>query len=62
MADEPHLPPPPPPDPRQEPTTGRSVFRVLGTVLATVLVLGGLVMVGLVVFFVIAINNYGSNK
>jgi len=58
--DEPQLPSPPPPD--KSPATGRALLRMLGAMLATVLVAGGLVVVGLVIYFVIAMNGFGSNK
>lgn len=37
-------------------------WRVFGIVLATVFVIGGLAVVAFIVFFVVAINSYGSNK
>ena len=40
----------------------RSAWNVLGMVLAVVAALGGLVVVGLVIAFVLAINAWGSNK
>ena len=40
----------------------RSVWAVIGTVLAVVLVIGGLVIVGVMVLLAVAMQSMGSNK
>lgn len=40
----------------------RSVWAVIGTVLAVLLVIGGLVIVGVMVLLVVAMQSMGSNK
>jgi hypothetical protein len=40
----------------------RRIWRILGITVAVIVVLGGLVMIGLVIFYVIAINAWASNK
>lgn len=40
----------------------RSAWAGLGVVLAVVLVIGGLALVGAIVFSVIGMSHYGSNK
>ena len=53
---------------RQRPTTGPGsgraarVFTALGVVVAVLLVLAGLVVVGVIVFYVVMINMWASNK
>jgi hypothetical protein len=42
--------------------SSRSVWTIVGTVLAVVLGVAGLTVVGIIVFAVVALNNYGSNK
>ena len=44
------------------PERGRSAAAIIGGILAAVLIIGGLVMVGMVVFVVVAMNQWGSNK
>ena len=38
------------------------IWRTVGIVLAVVMTIAGLAVVGVVIFFVIAINSWGSNK
>jgi hypothetical protein len=45
-----------------EPARGRSVWAIIGIVLAVVLGIGGLVVVGLMVLFFVGLSHYGSNK
>ena len=53
----------PPPDPaRHAAERRRSFWRVLGISLAVVLVVTGLALVALVVWFWVALSNMGSNK
>jgi hypothetical protein len=40
----------------------RSAWQVVGVVLVAVLAFLGLVFVALIVFFMVAMSNYGSNK
>ena len=40
----------------------RRIWRILGITVAVVVALAGLVMIGLVIFYVIAINAWASNK
>ncbi len=44
------------------PSTADRWWRVVGIVLGAVFMIGGLAVVAFIVFFVIAINSYGSNK
>lgn len=37
-------------------------WTVVGIVLGAVFVIGGLAVIAFIVFFVVAMNNYGSNK
>ncbi len=55
-------PPPPSPGPGSGPSKADRWWRVFGIVLASVFVIGGLAVVAFIVFFVVAINSYGSNK
>jgi hypothetical protein len=48
--------------PPPEPARGRSVWAIIGIVLAVVLCIGGLVVVGLLALFFVALSHYGSNK
>lgn len=41
---------------------GRGVGATIGIVVAILLAIGGLVVVGFAIFFVVALNNMGSNK
>jgi hypothetical protein len=50
-----HLPP-------LEPARGRSVWAIIGIILAVVLVIGGLALVGVMVLFFVGLSHYGSNK
>lgn len=45
-----------------EPARGRSVWAIIGIILAVVLVIGGLVVVGLMALFFVGLSHYGSNK
>jgi hypothetical protein len=45
-----------------EPARGRSVWAIIGIVLAVVLCVGGLVVVGLLALFFVGLSHYGSNK
>jgi hypothetical protein len=47
-----------PPRPARE----RSVWAIVGIILAVVLCIGGLVVVGLIALFFVALSHYGSNK
>jgi hypothetical protein len=40
----------------------REVLTVLGAVIAAAVVIAGLVFLALLIFFVVAMNNLGSNK
>jgi hypothetical protein len=44
------------------PVRRRSWWQVAGVVLAVVLAIAGLAAIGLLVLFVVAMNNMGSNK
>jgi hypothetical protein len=44
------------------PARGRSVWAIIGIILAVVLVIGGLVLVGLTVLLFVGLSHYGSNK
>jgi hypothetical protein len=45
-----------------KPARGRSVWAIIGIVLAVVLVIGGLAVVGVMVLLFIGLSHYGSNK
>jgi hypothetical protein len=45
-----------------DPKPQRSIWAVLGIVLAVLLGIGGLVFVGLIVLIAVAMSHYGSNK
>lgn len=47
---------------RQVAKTVGNVARIAGITAAVILVVGGLAMIGLMILFVLAINNLGSNK
>jgi hypothetical protein len=49
-------------DGRRERRAGRSGWTLFGIVVATTLVVAGLVVLGLFVLFSVAMNNWGSNK
>lgn len=40
----------------------RRIWRILGITVAVAVAVGGLVMIGMVIFYVIAINAWASNK
>ena len=40
----------------------RRIWRILGITVAVTVALGGLVVIGMVIFYVIAINAWASNK
>ena len=44
------------------PAPQRSVWAVIGIALATLLCIGGLMVLGVTVFFYIALSHYASNK
>ena len=44
------------------PARGRSVWTIIGIILAVVLGIGGLVVVGVMVLLFIGLSHYGSNK
>ena len=50
------------PDATPDTTRTRHPWRTAGLVLAGVLIVAGLTVVGFLVVFVVALNNWGSNK
>jgi hypothetical protein len=46
----------------QKPARGRSVWAVIGIIVAVVLVIGGLALVGAMVLLFVGLSHYGSNK
>lgn len=52
----------PGPSPSPGPAGADRWWRIFGIVLAAIFVIGGLAVVAFVIFFVVAINSYGSNK
>ncbi len=48
--------------PNQPRDPWRTALTTVGIVLAVVVAVGGLAIVGAAVFFIVAMNNYGSNK
>lgn len=45
-----------------KPVKKRSTLQIVGIVIATILAVGGLVFVGFIILFMIALSSYGSNK
>jgi hypothetical protein len=45
-----------------KPARGRSVWAIIGIVLAVVLVIGGLAFIGVMVLLFVGLSHYGSNK